>query len=501
MPRMARRALGYFLLAALFQVTTALVSPEHDSAAWLYLAARQAHGEMPGRELWDNKLPPIYLVGRAALATGAPLISLWLLESAVTALGALAVALIVRRALPGSDSAATWAGALVCLASGIPQWRGAGYAAEVYALPLSAAAVWLLLSAQSGARPALGRWCGAGLFWTLAAAFRLPLLPAALLTSGWAVYSTPRARLRSATAVGAGALLGVVLVFAHPLRANYAAACFEAALAWPLRAGGSGAAGPLAPTTLARLADFLQNLAKLGWLHGAAALGLWLSRHQVARPARGLLLLWYLGAACSALAGWNQFAHYHYVLLAPAAVGCGLLFVQGAPRGRAAARVIVCAVALTLALGASVKLTLRARREAQSVELAAVRAFFADRPADESVLFWVRGRHLRLAWEVNHPAGVRHFLARSYLDMDLRLFEEFVDELTGPHPLWIVEERASGHALLSEPGQAAWESRVESLGRAQQRVRLGFRRAAVCGPFEIWRRVEAAAPTEERNRR
>ncbi len=159
---MGRIARVYLALSAAFQIETLLIPPRQDSAAWLFMAARQEYGQMPGRDLWDNKLPLTYLIGRAAHASGHPQLFLWLLESAVTAAGGMAVFAAARRMT--TPRAATVAGGLLCVASGAPAFHAGGYMTEIYAMPLSAIAVWLGLCSLD--RPGrVAHALGAGLAW------------------------------------------------------------------------------------------------------------------------------------------------------------------------------------------------------------------------------------------------------------------------------------------------------------------------------------------------
>ena len=163
----------FLTLALTSQIETLLIAPRDDSAVWLYIAARQAHDEMPGRDLWDNKLPLIYQIGRLALWTGRPQATLWLLEGLLTAAGALAIERLLRRM--GEPAGARAAAILLCLVSGLPGQHAGGYMTEIYAMPLTAAAAWLSVAAAQRRSTSCG--FAAGLCWGLAVSFRMTLAP------------------------------------------------------------------------------------------------------------------------------------------------------------------------------------------------------------------------------------------------------------------------------------------------------------------------------------
>src|SRR5262249_14725188 len=72
-PRAARQWLIGAVLLVLAAVThiDGLFGPLHcDASAWLYMAQQRDYGLLPYRDLWENKLPPIFLVYRLAWKVG-----------------------------------------------------------------------------------------------------------------------------------------------------------------------------------------------------------------------------------------------------------------------------------------------------------------------------------------------------------------------------------------------------------------------------------------------
>lgn len=497
--QVASRAAFFLVLALVFQVETLLIAPRDDSAAWLYMGARQTAGEMPGRELWDNKLPLIYLVGRAAMAGGAPQTFLWLLEGALTALGALAVGALVStrsRGEPGAPAGtsphgampALFAGALFCVLCGAPSFHGGGYMTEVYATPLSAGAA--LLTWRAARRPSpMGLGAAAGFIWMLAVSFRLPLAlaPLAILCVVMPTLGLARG-LRCATGHLLGAAFGAAVVFAHPLLAGYARDCWQAAVTWPLNAGGGRIPGPLVPSAGARLADFGQDLLKLGWLHVAAIAGLLIAPASGAALRGRFAAAWYVAAVASAALGWASHAHYLYVAFAPTCLGCGLLVEQ---LRRVAARrvmIILLVVTATVVAGQNARQIIRHHRSVDDDHAALVEFAARNIAADDTVFIWAWGREARLLYELNRPCGVRHFLAHAYFRMDLRLFDEMVESFTASAPQWIVEDVRRDRPPLSADPPAEFTAAAPSLATLHEFVRSHFDRVAEFGRFVVLRR-------------
>lgn len=509
-----RRAILFFVIAMVFQIETLLVAPREDSAAWLFMGQRQSHGQMPGRDLWDNKLPLIYLIGRAAMAIGRPQAFLWLLEAGVTAIGALAVCAIVRTAscsatLRGGadrDWAAACAGALFCVVSGSPSFHGGGFLTEIYATTLSAVAVYLSCRGirQSGRvlTPIV-----AGLFWALAVSFRLPLGLASVVVVG-----SLAAVGRSATQTGndglvgvrpgryvglhlGGALIGGLLVLVHPMAAGYVADCFRAAVLWPLGAVAGRGPAPMTAPTLERLADFAQDIAKLGWLHIASVGGVVLSFRRGSRTLAIVVATWYAAALGSAALGWASYAHYQYVAFAPMAVAIALLLVGLEARAsRRTAAVLVGVTAIVVGVQ-NVRGFTRARPGGDEVHRAAVVAFVEAHTAPtDSVLIWAWGRSADLLYRIDRSPGVRHFLAHAYLIMDVSLFDEMVDEFLTRPPAWIVEDSLRNKPPLTAAAEANWSWTSPALQRLQSFARAHYTQEARIGQYLVLR-FDGASPT------
>lgn len=487
----------YFALALAFQCETAIVTPRADSAAWLFMAQRQQSGEMPGRDLWDNKLPPIYLVGRAAVATGHPQIFLWLLEAALTAAGAVAIARVVDQSkanLKQSTRPGTIAGAILCVALGAVSYHAGGYMTETYAMPLAAIAAWCTLHTLEPRRSYFFSVLS-GALWTLAVSFRLPLGLAAVGVAGFSIIPSVdhSRRLFRVGCHTIGIAAGLLVVFAHPIIAGYLPACIDAALLWPLGIGHVRTPGPLAPGTADRLGDWAQDMFKLGWLHAAAVAGLVMGWRGGGRTSQ-VGAIWYLAALLSAAWGWASYAHYQYVALAPACLAIGLLIIELRPSpGRFMARALI-AVTVAIVGFQVVRETAGNRFAQEDADKRAAYEYARSQPLrGDAVFIWAWGRNADILYKLNRPTGVRHFMAHAYLDMDVTLFDEFVTEFIHAPPAWILEDTRRKKPSLSGTADSLIESRVPSLRTLREFVATGYTRVAAFGSWSIHRLNRQAA--------
>lgn len=501
----------FFVLSLAFQCETAIIPPRADSAAWLFMGQRQAFGEMPGRDLWDNKLPLIYLVGRLAMFTGHPQVFLWLVEAALTAAGALAVSAIVDASQTSNrpSRSGTLAGVLLCITTGAVSYHAGGYMTEIYAMPLSAIAAWCTLRARN--EPA--RWVMAmasGLLWTLAVSFRLPFGLAAVAIVSCVLFSTPKPfRVRLLGCHLVGILGGAFVIFFHPVFAGYLRDCIDAAILWPLGIGHDRVPGPFTPSTAKRLADWAQDALKLGWLHAAAIGGIvvaWRASIRTAtvkeRPSTpdgeaasestnrsliiGTVALWYAAAMFSAAWGWASYAHYQYVAFAPMCLGIGILISHLRPphQIRVATSLLVVTTAV---VGFQVSRELwRYQASGDDAEQSAAIAFINNQAAPEdSVLVWAWGRSADALYRLNRSPGTRHFMAHSYFDMDLTLFNEFSNHLKSD---WILEDSRRDKPPLRFEPLKPFSPTPDSLLRVQQLVSSRYQPMATFGPWRVFKR-------------
>lgn len=490
----------FFVLALIFQIETFMIPPRADSAAWLFMGARQAADQMPGRDLWDNKLPLIYLIGRVAMASRHPQAFLWILEAMLTATGALAIfALLSRQGKTDSASEITntresnhrvglFAGVLLCILSGSPSYHAGGYMTEIYAMPLSAAAV--LMSHRAFQRQSNHLLSiGAGFIWALAVSFRLPMGIVAFSMIVYYMFSIQGASLLRALAMhGIGATIGCFSIMIHPTVAGYAGDCVDAAMLWPIGLTGRHQPGPSTLSTGERLADFAQDIVKLGWLHLAAIAGLVLAHRSPRAPLAMITTLWYVAALASAALGWASYAHYQYVAFAPIALATGLFVKQ--LRIVVAKRVSVALISLTalVVVGQNVKELVRYVPQRNDRDRAAVVRFISEhtRP-DDTVYIWAWGRSAELLYKIDRPPGNRHFLAHAYFDMDLNLFNDMVEKFLISPPTWVIVDRNRNKPALIGASRSDQVSPMPVLVDLQQFIHKAYTKRAVFGDYIILR--------------
>ncbi|MCG8409199.1 MAG: hypothetical protein MI923_28685 [Phycisphaerales bacterium] len=490
----------FFALALVFQVETLLIPPRSDSAAWLFMGARQSAGQMPGRDLWDNKLPLIYLIGRCAMGSEHPQVFLWMIEAMATAVGALAIVALLSgqtnhhtgfspmQVAKKENASGLLAGVLLCILSGAPSYHAGGYMTEIYSMPSAAVAVYLSYRAMH-AKYKILTGMAAGLAWTLAVSFRLPMgLAAVTLTGYFTVFACPGRRLHTLAAHIIGAMFGLLVVMIHPMVAGYTMDSINAALLWPTGMTGAHARGPLTLSTTARLADFAQDVAKLGWLHVAAIAGLAIA-YRSSRPMLAIVAgLWYVTALASAALGWASYAHYQYVAFAPCALACGLLTTHtGERRARRIAVALVGLTGLVVAGQNGKELSRNRSAEGHSKRTSVVQFIHRHTKPEETVYIWAWGRSAELLYKVDRPPGNRHFLGHAYFDMDLILFEEMVEEFLAGPPRWVVEDRDRDDPSLTGVSRSDWGRSYPDLIKLQKYVRQQYTQEAAFGNYIIWR--------------
>ena len=496
--RHLRFGLLFLFLSLLFQIETLLIRPRADSAAWLFMGAQQARGLMPGRDLWDNKLPLIYLIGRAAMASGSPQVFLWIFEAGLTAVGALAVfAILTTRCSsatnPKDDEGASEraaplaAGVLLCVLSGAPAYHAGGFMTEIYAMPLTVVGVWLSMCALQQSR-GLAFTAPAGVVWMVAISFRLPVIIVALTVVGYLAFSRRHRAFAFLFGHMAGAGIGGMLVMAHPICVGYSWDCIETAILWPLGLTGEHVPGPRSLSIAGRMADFGQDIAKLSWIHFVALFGLFRLFRQGQRQIGVPVSAWYVSALATAAAGWAGYAHYQYLTFAPLALACGLMF-KGM-HGRRARRASSCLVVLTIAI----VVTQNVRRLTASRSMphdgdrsSIVRYVHENTKSDDTVLVWAWGRSADLLYRIDRPPGNRHFLAHSYFNMDLSLFSEMVEEFLNNPPEWIVEDLSRDKPALTRRLPEEWSKSYPALARLQDFAARNYVEVDRFGRFTVLR--------------
>jgi hypothetical protein len=289
----------------------------YDSGAWMYISHRLLGGATPYVDVWDNKLPPIFWIGMAYLATGVPRVAMFVAEVGLTAIAALVVARLARRSGIGPRWAPLFGGLFVC--ASMPVWEYP-HRLETYALAALAPAVLLLFESafdreRGGVRAALG----AGALFALAASIRPQHALDAVLLGAWVLFAGEQGRLRRFAAyVGGGAAFTSLL-----LLAAWMGGYLQPMVRDAVRGSIDYASGDMVKSYVnfgSTAWELRVNVSStpLVWasfgLACAFAASTWSSMGSARRALFSLSALLFASQfACTFLA-WHQISHYHYPL-------------------------------------------------------------------------------------------------------------------------------------------------------------------------------------------
>jgi hypothetical protein len=465
-----------------------------DGSAWLYMAQQRDRGSLPYRDLWENKLPPIFLVYRLAWKSGFWRELLYVLDVGLIAASAWFLwraALIFLRM-----SAALTAACVYILATAHPALHYGGAITEAFALPLAVLGTsFAMLYRRAGGKsyPVL-----AGLAWSWAVAFRMPAILSALalipLLAGKGLVSSQGTRLNLLAGMTGGAFVGVVLVLLDPLVAGYAWELIDVCVVWAFRYAVHDTPSFVSWAEAWRL--FARNLLIWGGLHAAAALGLLCGvarlhrRDAWTRIAVLCVLCWYLGDLLSTFPTLHQYAHNHYMTLASCSLGAALLcdtrlVWPNCPRRLAFVPGIILIGYSCWTLTVSL---LPKTREHSAVAGVAEAAEYLRRVtgSDERLLFWVWLDEAELLWRLDRPSASPHFSAPAYFMTDVELAQRSAAEFLAQPPRYAADS-SPYLPLLGMPPDVIPTTRYEV-------IRAGFRDlykpVAQFGKIVVYRRSD-----------
>lgn len=285
---------GVLALAVIAMIATACASPRpiYDAALFEYVGRELANGSMLYRDVWDNKLPSIFLVNALwSQLFGDRTIARALAECVVdlASVALFARLMVLERVRAWAPAAATFGIALAML----------GYAnlTEHYALPFILAG---LLCAR------LRRDVAAGVCIAIAASF---WIPAVLVIAVTLAGDRPQ-RFRAPVAACAAALAGAaafVAVIGVPLAS-------ELVQSWTAYLGGGESLG-------ARFADLRGVAAPLSLIVATSAAGVVLAWRAWPERAARRALVWLIAAWAGAVIPLHPFVHY-LLPAVPAAIAC-----------------------------------------------------------------------------------------------------------------------------------------------------------------------------------
>ena len=441
-----------------------------DTGAYMLVARLWADGQLPYVDVWDNKAPVIYWLGRIYLATGAPRLAMYFGDVALTVAGCVAAATLLRR-FGAQRQVASAVGSLAFVGS-LPFHHC--HNTEIYACPLFMIGFCLAIPGAGPDSPRR-RWLTAilaGVCLAAAVALRAPLAASPLLVMVLAGYCAVRAGRPLLPAVAGIAIGGGLLtawILGHALWHHYFREMLEDVVFENIDyAIGSHRS----TTTLTRvLGVFLARL-DVGLVASlcagiGAVLGLQRLRATVSLSPG--VALWFAALALFGLDvaatfyGGHQSAHYFYHLgwSGTLLLGAGLIVGLPALAAREALPLLGPALAVWLL---TVLTSEPSRTGIRSIAVndpvsssrrleAAAREVI---PPHESVLLLDEYAWIGAMARLPHPVGTKHAFASMY---DLRaasdhgsmvyvaLAERLLSELDGLHPQWLLRVEGCSNRL------------------------------------------------------
>lgn len=316
-------ALAAVLFVAL-RVPVLHIPLERDEGEYAYFAQRTLAGDMPYRDMFNQKPPGIFLlylvpVGLFGTSVAAIHVTLYVW----TALTAVAVYAVARQ-LVGRQPAA-FAMPLFAVLSQSPVWRATAANTEQFMLLPLALSVAAALRALRGGKSV---WWGVAGFMAMSACWfkqiavlYFPLLAALLVAGcGWSL-----ARLFKGIATAA---LGVVLA-AVPVLAYFAAkGVWNEFLDAVWRHNVTYATTITWERGRPLLVDEFRNQYPSHWLYWLLALPVLLDWRRAQRRSSGVLAGWMLAALAGASIGLRFFSHYYVPCGPPLAIAGGIVLAR-----------------------------------------------------------------------------------------------------------------------------------------------------------------------------
>lgn len=475
------------LAAAAVWAAMVAIPNEYDSCIFLWMGRRMWHGDVPYRDLWDNKLPLLYWLNAVAGASSHPTWVLYALGSLAVSAGGWGVYAIGRRLM------GEWPGRLAGLAyvtlAGGPRMLMTGNLTENWAAPLVVLSVWAMLRYAADARLSVSWAVVSGLGMGAATCLRQP----ALLVGAVLLVMTPalwRARRLTAVAVMAwliGFLLVPLLMLAWARAVGVLDLMIDQCIRFNMVYGAGGGTRP-AWATWGVVGRRLGELMLDTWPWHLAALtgvGVLLARKggafrfrvspavtesQRRGPgARWVTLVWLVAAIVSALPSLRFYTHHYYLALAPLSLSAGAVWLAFAGPNRPDARRIGWAVAALLAVGVLfhfdevwVNAGDYARPAAEPVRQAAAYVSGHARPGQSLYLFaW--GKESDILPRTAMKSPTKHVMAIFYSELHSgqKMLGEWRDDLLANPPDWLVCREDMDLVSDPRPSQPRWSSRFD----------------------------------------
>ncbi|MCG3179206.1 MAG: hypothetical protein BIFFINMI_01539 [Phycisphaerae bacterium] len=459
-------------LAGLLAWGAMLIYPnEYDSCVFMWMGGRMLHGDLPYRDLWDNKLPTIYWINALAAATGRQAIALWAMQSVAVAAGGWMIFGIARRAwgdLPGGLAGVGY----VTLATPF-NTLGTGNFTETWAAPFAILSAWAMIRYCCTGRRSVAWALLSGVGLGAVATLRPPglIVGAVLLAMLPSLRRRGRLRVRAVAAWLAGFLAmpaaNAAWAAAHGILHAMVADCLLFNVA-------HATSGDTNWGAWAHVGRRLVEIAQTTWpwhLLAAAGLTAVLIRGrqdqppQAAAPGPGgtirvAAVVWLVAGVASAVPGMRLYYHHYYLALAPLAMLSAPLAAffsgpggQGRPARQLQLRLLGGAIVLLFAalIGRHFLGNFNSARWARQSRS----QFNVDRVGDwldahaapdatVMVLGW--GRQTQLLPRLDRPSGTKHVMVTIYPDLPggREMVDEWIADLRSRPPDWLVCYASTG---------------------------------------------------------
>lgn len=475
-------AMWGLLLAALAAVAgwpSMMLRPnEYDSCIFMWMGGRMWHGQLPYRDLWDNKLPLLYWINATAALTGSPKIAIYLMQAVAVAAGGLLIYGIGRRLF--SECPARVASVAYVTLAATPAMLETGNFTETWAAPFVILCVYALVryadADRAASEPAPIRWpMLSGLGMGTAVSLRQPaiLVGAVLFVLLPALWRVRRLTISAVTAWLFGLLLVPVLMLGWAYAAGVRQQMFEQCIAFNFAYGTSADRPDWATWShlWVRFTSAVGNtwpwhLAAAGGaavlVVGPVAVGLARPRQvelsgQPVRPDRPIgavtaaliVLAWALSAGASSLPSLRFYVHHYYFAAAPLALLAGAAFAPLFSRnGRGGMPRLLGGAVLAAVLGLAVfehyegqlnAVTWKAREAKQVEKVAEYLAGQVD-PQTQTLYALVWGPQSDLLPRLGMASPTRHVMVVFYTELHTgeQMVRQWRDEMLDNPPDWLV---------------------------------------------------------------
>ena len=431
-----------------------------DEGGYAYLARMLLDGQVPYRDVWDNKPPLVFLIYAAALAISDRPEAIRLAAAVSVSLATLLLIGLGREVF--GTRTGLLAGGCFVLATALPRLQGMNANTEIFLLPGWIGAAWVfLIGLRTGARwtwPATGALAGLACLAKPVAGWLLLAVAALFLWLIWQGKLTWPAAFRRTCLI----LLGLALVVA-PFAVYF----------WMHQALGDAIQAIFLFNRLYLARNFGVALDRYGlgamlfvpnrsvvledpfiWLFGLAGV---LSLPILGLNARtGCLLLWTLAGYLGAKTGWLELAHYYLQVVPALALWAACYLTRIVPllarRHRYASWIVGSTAALLLLWTAATSAPILAAgspervhalkfafpdRGEWNVQAPAIAAYLASRTApDETIFIW--GREPQIYYYARRRAASRYIHDRPVW-LQPGVLEEIRADLQTRRPAYVLD--------------------------------------------------------------